>query len=111
MVRGGDGEDDKDAREIMRGWGQVITDKNHPAYLGADEHTNNTAELTALAEALRWLIDEDRQQTRRILIRPDSEYVAKIATGKISPHENLTLARATRKLYLELYIRREGKVG
>ena len=111
MVRGGDGEDDKDAREIMRGWGQVITDKNHPAYLGADEHTNNTAELTALAEALRWLIDEDRQQTRRILIRPDSEYVAKIATGKISPHENLTLARATRKLYLELYKRREGKVG
>ena len=47
VVRGGDGEVDADAKEIFWGWGQVQTDPASPTYLGAVEHTNNTAELTA----------------------------------------------------------------
>ena len=57
VVRGGDGENDADAKEVFRGWGQVKTDSASQAFLGAVEHTNNTAELTAIAEAMRWLLE------------------------------------------------------
>ena len=111
IVRGGDGDQDREAREVARGWGQVQTNKASPAYLGAVEHTNNTAELTALAEALRWLRDEDPHEGATVLIRPDSEYVMRIATGVATPSENKALAASTHALYLELHKAREGRVA
>ena len=111
IVRGGDGMADEKAREITRGWGQVQTSPASPAFLGADEHTNNTAELTALAEALRWLLAEDVETHRAVLLRPDSEYVMRIATGTAIPSANRALAATTHRLYTDLRSARQGKVA
>ena len=36
--------------------GPVTCDPRHPAFLGATACSNNTAELTEFAEAVRWII-------------------------------------------------------
>ena len=38
--------------------GIVITDSEHSNFIGAEVGSNNTAELTAFAEALRWILIE-----------------------------------------------------
>jgi hypothetical protein len=50
IVTGGDGIDDSDAKCVTEAHGPVVTNPDHPAYLGAQAFTNNTAELTALGE-------------------------------------------------------------
>eukprot|EP00966_Prymnesium_polylepis_P014511 335014-Prymnesium_polylepis.1 len=90
-VTGGDGDADTHARELMRAWGPVTTCKHSPTWIGATGHTNNTAELTALAELMRWLIDDGPSPQHRVLLRPDIEYD--------TPQENLELARVVRALY------------
>ena len=74
VVTGGDGESDTNARALVKGCGQVQTNPASPAYIGAAGHTNNTGELSALGEALRWLTTEDSNKQRGVLLRPDSEY-------------------------------------
>ena len=37
---------------VTEGYGPVVTSPVHAAFVGARKHTNNTAELSALAEAL-----------------------------------------------------------
>ena len=44
--------------EELAAWGEVLVDDRDPRALGADELTNNAAELWALAEAFLWLRDE-----------------------------------------------------
>ena len=46
LVTGGDGEADEEAVEVASGCGPVITHRGSPAYIGAQNETNNTAELT-----------------------------------------------------------------
>ena len=86
----------------MRGWGQVTTNTASPVFIGACEHTNNTAELTALAEAMCWLLDEDDAPERRVLLRPDSEYAACVAMGTVAVQKNHDLAAVVRSLYVAL---------
>ena len=38
--------------------GEVITDSDDSKFIGAEVGSNNTAELTAFAEALRWVLSE-----------------------------------------------------
>ena len=58
--------------------------RRHPAYLGARRHTNNTAELTALAELLRALLSSSPQRAgSRGIVRTDSEYAAACIIFKI----------------------------
>ena len=49
VLIGGDAIGDRGASLASEGYGPVVTSAAHPAYLGARRHTNNTAELTALA--------------------------------------------------------------
>ena len=51
-VRGDNGDDDLDARVLVAASGPVVLDERSPVYLGADKHTNNTAELTVLIESI-----------------------------------------------------------
>ena len=110
-VRGGDGAADAQATEVARGWGQVTTDKASPVFIGACEHTNNTAELTALAEAICWLLDEDDAPERRVLLRPDSEYAASVAMGTVAVRENHDIAAVVRSLYVALLKQRSNRVS
>ena len=111
MVTGGDGDADAHAHELTRAWGPVTTCKHSPTWIGATEHTNNTAELTALAELLRWLINDAPSPQHRILLRPDSEYAMGIALGDVTPRENLELTRVVQTLYRCLLETRGGNVG
>ena len=111
VVNGGDGVEDTHATEIARGWGQVTTDKASPVYIDACEHTNNTAELTALAEAMCWLLDEDGAPQRRVLLRPESEYAASVAMGTVAIRENHDIAAVVRSLYVALLQQRSNRVS
>ena len=111
VITGGDGDADAHAHELTRAWGPVTTCKQSPTWIGATEHTNNTAELTALAELLRWLINDAPSPQHRILLRPDSEYAMGIALGDVTPRENLELSRVVQTLYRCLREARGGKVG
>ena len=60
IVTGGDGNEDTKAIEVVRGW------KSLP------RGSNNTAELSAGVEALKWILKYDHAHTRPVLIRFDS---------------------------------------
>ena len=62
VLIGGDAIGDRGASLASEGYGPVVTSAAHPAYLGARRHTNNTAELTALAELLRALLSSSRNE-------------------------------------------------
>ena len=55
-VAGGNGIDDTDATCVTEAHGLVVTNPDHPVYLGAQAFTNNTAKLTALGKTPRNLI-------------------------------------------------------
>ena len=80
IVTGGGGINDTAATCITEAHGPLVTNPDHPAYLGAQAFTNNTAELTALGETLRNLISQaDTLPSGRCIIRQDSELAAACA--------------------------------
>ena len=58
----------------------MVTDESDPLFMGADGHSNNTAELQAIAEALLWLKDTERGLSP-VLFCLDSEYAASAVKG------------------------------
>ncbi|EOD34746.1 hypothetical protein EMIHUDRAFT_228253 [Emiliania huxleyi CCMP1516] len=72
---GGDGISDENAMLVTEGYGPVVTSPVHAAFVGARKHTNNTAELSALAELFRSLLHTaPRPAGSRGVVRTDSEY-------------------------------------
>jgi ribonuclease HI len=53
--------------------GEVILDQKHDFFLGATKKTNNTGELTAIGEALRYIYAEVPEE---VVIRYDSMYAS-----------------------------------
>jgi hypothetical protein len=100
IVTGGDGINNTDATCVTEAQGPVVTNPEHPAYLGAQAFTNNTAELNALGETPRNLITQaDTLSSGRGIIRPDSELAAACAMGTIIPAHNKELAAEAHRLY------------
>ena len=79
--------------------GPVITEKNSEGYIGSEVGSNNTAELCALAHALKWLL-VDGSDTPAV-IRGDSQYALKIGTGIWKAKANKELAQNVQKLWKE----------
>ena len=82
ITEGGDGHSDTDARHVADLWGPVVLTRERPAFGGASRLTNNTSEVTAILEALRWAVTVDVTSDAPVLIRPDSEYAAKTVAGE-----------------------------
>ena len=85
----------------------VLLDPEDQRYLGAQQASNNTGELTAIAEALLWLNTEapgPPDAPAEILY--DSQYAANITTGLSEPHANHTLAQKCHELFLHTQERR-----
>ena len=81
VVMGGDGICDENAMLVTEGYGPVVTSPVHAAFVGARKHTNNTAELSALAELFRSLLHTaPRSAGSRGVVRTDSEYAMACAT-------------------------------
>ena len=110
-VTSGDGRDDLHATRVDEGFGPVVTDTAAPAFRGALKHTNNTGELTACIEALTWLLEDGATRPVQILLRPDSEYVMGLVTGRTSATNNRALVNTARALYTRLQRQRSGAVG
>ena len=109
MVDGGRGNTDRGARKCAEFYGPLTLDPAAPPFLGAERATNNTAELSALAEGLTYLRDVDAT-TGPALLRPDSEYAMGIATGLSQPGTNVALARRVRDLWRAEEARRGGQL-
>ena len=110
VVRGGDGLDDADAYEVACLAGCVTLDPTLPTFLGAEQHTNNTGELSGLMEGILWLLHEDPSPRSSVLLKPDSEYIMGAATGDVSPSKNVAMVRELQRLYALLLRQRNGKV-
>ena len=83
--------------EVHSRCGHVVTDTQDARYLGAERATNNTAELTAIACALRYVCGD--QPGRPVLIRYDSLYAGNMATGIWRARKNLRLVQRVRALW------------
>lgn len=88
-------------------WGPVVLDAADPAYLGAEVTSNNSAELSAIGEALKWLRDVDKTKAYPIIFRYDSEYAAKSITGEFNGPKNKLLIHNIRQLYREVVQQRD----
>ena len=81
-------------------FGNVITSPSDKNYLGAEVGSNNTAELSGFAEALRWLLIEGSDIPA--VVRTDSLYAGNLATGKWNPKANKKLVNSLHELWNEV---------
>jgi ribonuclease HI len=59
--------------------GPVVTERQAEGFIGAEVGSNNTAELSGFAAALRWLLVEGGDEPA--MIRADSTYAGNLAAG------------------------------
>ena len=85
--------------------GSVLTDPKAPGFLGAEVGSNNTAELSAFAQALRWLLMQTSDEPA--LIRADSIYAGNLADGSWKPKANRALVARVQALWKEVQEQRE----
>ena len=77
--------------------GKVVTDKDKQEWIGAEVGSNNTAELSAMIHALRWVITQCPDVP--ITIRGDSMYALRITDGSWKAKENKLLARKANEIW------------
>ena len=80
--------------------GLVVTDEQAVDFLGAEVGSNNTAELSALAHALRWLLVNEGDSPTTI--HGDSEYALRIAQRIYRAKANRALAKRVQELWDEV---------
>ena len=78
-------------------FGPVELDASSPHFLGAEVGSNNTGELTAVCEALRWLTEHEPSR-RAAVICYDSEYASNQAQGIHKAHKNVQLSARSKQL-------------
>ena len=81
-------------------YGEVVTNPEAEDFLGAEVGSNNTAELSAIGHAMRWLLAEG--DSRAVVLRGDSEYALNIASGQWRAKANKELAQSVRALWSEV---------
>ena len=85
---------------LTESFGNVVTDPEDGGFLGAEVGSNNTAELSAIAHALRWVIRE--KEVEAAIVRSDSTYALNIASGTWRAKVNQELARRVSSLWREV---------
>lgn len=87
--------------------GLVVCDEESEEWIGAETASNNTAELSGLIHALRWLLIEGGGKVA--VIRSDSKYALNIASGTWRAKANKLLAARSQKLWQEVATLNEVK--
>ncbi|MBT5843658.1 MAG: hypothetical protein HOH79_01580 [Euryarchaeota archaeon] len=75
----------------------VVTDEANENYIGATVGSNNTAELSGFAAALRWLLVEGGADAA--IIRADSQYAGNLACGAWKAKANRELVAHVQALW------------
>ena len=79
-------------------FGPVVTVETHPALSGARAHTNNTAEMTAMIEALSFLGPRGSiARNEEACIYDDSKHAAGVCLGTIQARSHVQLALACQR--------------
>ena len=86
-------------------WGFVVCNQDSEDFLGAEVGSNNTAELTGFAMALRWLLVEGGE--RDAIIYTDSQYAGNLATGEWKAKANKLLVGSVQNLWREVSLTRK----
>ena len=80
--------------------GPVITSSGDDGFIGAQVGSNNTAELSGFAAALRWLLVEGGED--EAMIRADSTYAGNLASGVWKAKANRELVAHVQELWKEV---------
>ena len=80
--------------------GLVITDVTNSDWFGAEVGSNNTAELSAFLQALRWILANPNSE--RYCIKTDSTYAGNIVAGNWKAKQNLDIVRKTKAFWDEV---------
>ena len=80
--------------------GPVVTERQAEGFIGAEVGSNNTAELSGFAAALRWLLVEGGDEPA--MIRADSTYAGNLATGVWKAKANRELVAHVQALWDEV---------
>ena len=87
-------------QQIHSDYGRLCIDRTNAAYGGAEVHTNNTGELTALLEALRWVATQPQLADiiKTIRIVTDSRYVLNLTRSDWFPTRNRALVLSCQRV-------------
>ena len=94
--------DSNQEQVVYSNFGSVILDSRDGDYLGSDWASNNSGELTALAELCFYLLAMREELTlfyNDVQVAIDSKYAMFIAQGRISPKKNMYLVTLVRYLW------------
>ena len=80
--------------------GMVVTEQGADDFIGAEVGSNNTAELSAFAHALRWLLVEGGSSAA--VIQTDSQYAGNLACGAWKASANKALVQHVQRLWDEV---------
>ena len=94
----------RDSTTLVELYGPVITNAHSCYSFGANTHTNNTAELQAIGEALLWCVAHPNQKS--VHIHTDSTYAIKSITGSYTPKNNKQCILTIQKLYQHVHTAR-----
>lgn len=100
VVSGVTGKNHDGGELVEEQYGRVITDRNHPMWIGAEIGTNNTAELCAIYHALEYIKDNDLTGA---IIYTDSTYAMNLTFGTWKAGANRGLVRKVKGLATELH--------
>ena len=85
--------------QLVAMFGPVDVTPSSPYWLGADELTNNTAELSAIGELLLWYRDHASCSIEYLTIYTDSQYSINCILGRQVATSNVKLVQAVRAIY------------
>ena len=90
---------DNPGKLIIEQYGPVVIDPRSSFFLGAKAQTNNTAELSGIAEALLWFKDfQTEPKSTKLVIITDSQYSIGLLDGTSQPQANTALVLRCRQL-------------
>ena len=76
--------------------GPVVCNRSSGMFMGAEHGSNNTAELTAIGEALIWACDQEVPTPTKLAIFSDSEYAMNTVTRRWNGEMNTALYETVR---------------
>ena len=85
---------EKREKEVASGKGEVCVSSTSREFIGADKHTNNTGELSAIYWGIK---AAERDGIQEVVIRYDSKYAAGMARGIWKPKSNKELVQRVRQ--------------
>ena len=85
----------------IEGYGRVNTDYSSPFYLGATVGSNNTAELSAIMEAMLYLLHA-KVRPGKVVINYDSKWAAQMTRGHARPKRHKIMVANARCIYEQL---------